>query len=72
VHRGVRGLAVGGDDERLLKGCGGSEHDAWPDDRVTFELDGEGLQEGVTLLRMDRRCRGLDRVVFVVGKAQRH
>jgi hypothetical protein len=58
-------------DESLLQGRGGSMHNARPNDRVPLELDGQSLQEGVALQRVDRRCGRPNGVVLVVRKAER-
>jgi hypothetical protein len=59
-------------DERPLQGCGGSEHNTRPDDRVALELGGQSFEEGVALHRVDRRGGGLNGIVLVVGETERH
>jgi hypothetical protein len=60
MTRRVRGLAVRGDDERLLKGCGATVDNARAHDSVPLEFDGQSLEKGVALHWVDRRGGGLN------------
>ena len=60
------------DDEGALQLRGAPVHDAGADHGMPLKLAGEGFQEGVSLVGMDRR-RGLhDGVVLVIGETERH
>ena len=51
LTRGMRRLAVRGDDEGLLQGGGGTKHDTRTDDRIALELGGQAFKKA-------RRCIG--------------
>jgi hypothetical protein len=66
MPRRMRRLAVRGDDIALLRVGTEAVHETQANDRVTLELDGQSLQEGAALGRMDRACGCLNGGEFVI------